>query len=211
MSAAMERSSSLRPPRPTRSVPDAPLPIQTSDLPSSPESDDVRFATPLASPLVESPVHEDAPAHPQPTDPQTSSSATASSSDTSALTPIRAHYLKKELVHLEFQRELDALVTAPTNGVSPFSYLGQPFTPPPKGAPPQDLPFLRFFFRRFVLSFPFLLCSFPFPFLRSFIFSFLLPFLLSFFLSLLLSSSFPHSLYTRCRPLPEDLTQPRHK
>ena len=156
MSAAMERSSSLRPPRPTRSVPDAPLPIQTSDLPSSPESDDVRFATPLASPLVESPVHEDAPAHPQPTDPQTSSSATASSSDTSALTPIRAHYLKKELVHLEFQRELDALVTAPTNGVSPFSYLGQPFTPPPKGAPPQDLPFLRFFFRRFVLSFPFL-------------------------------------------------------
>ncbi|KAI9063229.1 hypothetical protein FKP32DRAFT_1666643 [Trametes sanguinea] len=74
----------------------------------------------------------------------------------STLTPIRAHYLKKELVRLQFQRELDALVTAPTNNVSTFSYLGPPFTPPPKDAPHLDLPFLRYFFRHFVLTFPFL-------------------------------------------------------
>ncbi|RDX55630.1 hypothetical protein OH76DRAFT_1525271 [Lentinus brumalis] len=151
----MERSSSLRPPRPTRSVPNAPPPILT-DILASPESEDVHFATPLASPLVQSPAQEDGPAHPQSPHLQTSASASASSSDASALTPIRAHYLKKELIHLEFQRELDALVQAPTDNVSPFSYLGHPFTPPPKGAPPQDLPFLRYFFRRFVLSFPFL-------------------------------------------------------
>ena len=121
ISAAMERSTSLRPPRPTRCVPHAPLPIETSDLPSSPESDDVRYPTSLATPPVES---------------------------------ICADYLKNELVHLDFQRKLDALVTAPTNGVSALSYLGQPFTAPPKGVRPQDVPFLRFFCRRLVLTFP---------------------------------------------------------
>ncbi|KAI0750865.1 hypothetical protein C8Q80DRAFT_1268175 [Daedaleopsis nitida] len=147
----MQRSNSLRPPRPTRSVPDAPFPLRT-DLPSSPDSDDVRFSTPLASPLVDSPVQDDPPSDPQPA----SAESTDATSSSSSLTPIRAHYLKKELIHLEFQRELAALVTAPSNNVSPFSYLGQPFSPPPKDAPPVDLPFLRFFFRRFVLSFPFL-------------------------------------------------------
>ena len=72
------------------------------------------------------------------------------------LTPLRAHYLKKELVHLQFRQELTALTTVPTNNISTFSYLGPPFTPPPKDGPRLDLPFLRFVFRQFVLSFPFL-------------------------------------------------------
>lgn len=152
-SSVMQRSSSLRPPRPTRSVPDAPQ-LTHGDLPSSPESDDVHFATPLASPFVESPVQEKPPSLPEPQSAQPSSVSTSTSS--ADLTALRAHYLKKELIHLEFERELDALVTAPTNNVSTFSYLGQPFAPPPKDAPHLDLPFLRFFFRRFVLSFPFL-------------------------------------------------------
>ncbi|PCH41007.1 hypothetical protein WOLCODRAFT_131649 [Wolfiporia cocos MD-104 SS10] len=72
------------------------------------------------------------------------------------LTPLRAHYLKKQLITLQFQHELDALISTPTNNVSPFSYLGPPFNPPPKDAPRLELPFLRYCFRRFVLSFPFL-------------------------------------------------------
>ena len=101
--------------------------METSDLPSSPESDDVRYPTSLATPPVES---------------------------------ICADYLKNELVHLDLQTKLDALVTAPTDGVSPFFYLGQAFSPPPKDVRPQDVPFLRFFFCRFVLTFP-LLASAP--------------------------------------------------
>ena len=154
----MEGSLSPRPPRPTRAVPAAPH-LHT-DLPPSPDTDDAHFATPLASPLVESPVREQSPERPQA--PVSASGLPATNAPSSAqddsaeLTPVRAHYLKKELVHLEFRRELDALVTAPTNNVSTFSYLGHPFTPPPKDAPHLDLPFLRFVFRRFVLSFPFL-------------------------------------------------------
>lgn len=72
------------------------------------------------------------------------------------LTPLRAHYLKKELVSLQFRRELRALTTIPSNNISTFSYLGPPFTPPPKDGPRLDLPFLRYMFRNFVLSFPFL-------------------------------------------------------
>lgn len=77
-------------------------------------------------------------------------------SDSVTLTPLRAHYLKKELISLQFQHELNALTAVPTNNISPFSYLGPPFTPPPKGAPALELPFLRYCFRTFVLSFPFL-------------------------------------------------------
>lgn len=77
--------------------------------------------------------------------------------DVAALTPLRAHYLKKSLVTLQFARELDALASGhpsfPT--VSPLSHLGKPFTPPPKDAPRLDLPFLRFMFRQFILTFPF--------------------------------------------------------
>ncbi|OBZ70444.1 hypothetical protein A0H81_10045 [Grifola frondosa] len=166
-SSPMERSPSLRPPRPSRTIPDLPTPLVT-DTPPSPVSDDVQaFSTPLASPLRDplTTSSEQAPEPPQP-----------ASSDPDLLTPVRAHYLKKELVHLQFQCEINALVTAPTNNISTFSYLGPPFTAPPKDAPHLDLPFLRYFFRRFVLSFPFLAAAprdfFPDklqPFLASFL------------------------------------------
>lgn len=90
------------------------------------------------------------------------------------LTPLRAHYLKRELVTLEFINELSSL-SSPTS----CSLLGPPFLPasrfnngvpspaPPPGSPEAlaearseenqiDLPFLRFVFNHFVLSFPFL-------------------------------------------------------
>ena len=153
-------ASSLRPPRPTRAIPQVPPSPTSIHHPLSPASDDAHFQTPLTSPTLASPVHEQPPPLPQsspaPTQTATESNPQDNSREHHELTPIRAHYLKKELIHLEFQRELDALVTAPTNNVSTFSYLGHPFTPPPKDAPRLDLPFLRFFFRRFVLSFPFL-------------------------------------------------------
>ncbi|KAF8621653.1 hypothetical protein AX15_007669 [Amanita polypyramis BW_CC] len=88
------------------------------------------------------------------------------------LTPIRAHYLKKSLVLLQVHRELAlltstdppfnvphpnaALVGSSTSSISTLAYLGPPFAPPPKQAPFLDLPFLRFIFRQFFLSFPFL-------------------------------------------------------
>jgi hypothetical protein len=68
------------------------------------------------------------------------------------LTPIRAHYLKKSLIQLQFSREIQAI----TSNASTLSYLGTPFSPPPKDAPIIDLPFLRYLFRQFVLTFPFL-------------------------------------------------------
>lgn len=72
------------------------------------------------------------------------------------LTPLRAHYLKKSLVQLQFAQELDNITTASPNNVSTFSFLGPPFSPPPKDAQPLDLPFLRYVFRQFVLTFPFM-------------------------------------------------------
>jgi hypothetical protein len=74
----------------------------------------------------------------------------------SDLTPLRAHYLKKYLVQLQFTRELDLIITEGPENVSTLSYLGPPFTPLPKNAPPLDLPFLRYVFRQFVLTFPFM-------------------------------------------------------
>lgn len=74
-----------------------------------------------------------------------------------ALTPIRAHYLKKTLIALQFANELSGLTqVSPNPAVSPLSYLGPPFTPPPKDATMMDFPFMRFMFRQFVLTFPFL-------------------------------------------------------
>lgn len=70
------------------------------------------------------------------------------------LTPLRAHYLKKSLIQLQVAREF-ALITSP-GPVSTLSYLGSPFSPPPKDAPPVDLPFLCYIFRQFVLTFPFM-------------------------------------------------------
>ena len=79
------------------------------------------------------------------------------SSEDLSLTPLRAHYLKKTLISLQFTKELSELTNPSFNpSVSPLSYLGHPFTPPPKGAPSLDFPFLRYMFRQFVLTFPFL-------------------------------------------------------
>lgn len=77
--------------------------------------------------------------------------------DPLALTPLRAHYLKKSLISLQFSCELDAISSSQTAfpNLSPLSYLGHPFTPPPKGAPRLDMPLLRYMFRQFVLTFPF--------------------------------------------------------
>lgn len=72
------------------------------------------------------------------------------------LTPIRAHYLKKSLIQLQFARELDFITSQGPTNVSTLSYLGPPFLPPPKDAQPVELPLLRYMFRQFVLSFPFM-------------------------------------------------------
>ena len=64
------------------------------------------------------------------------------------LSPLRAHYLKKSLVSLQLRSELDALARAPT-----LAHLGPPFAP---SQPRLDLPLLKYIFRHFVLSFPFL-------------------------------------------------------
>lgn len=73
------------------------------------------------------------------------------------LTPIRAHYLKKSLIQLQFSREIQAITSTVNNSnASTLSHLGPPFSPPPKDAPILDLPFLRYLFRQFVLTFPFL-------------------------------------------------------
>jgi PX-associated len=74
----------------------------------------------------------------------------------SDLTPLRAHYLKKSLIQLQFAREFALITSQGSTNVSTLSYLGPPFSPPPKDAPPVDLPFLRYIFRQFVLTFPFM-------------------------------------------------------
>ncbi|KAJ7638835.1 hypothetical protein FB45DRAFT_1023592 [Roridomyces roridus] len=110
-------------------------PTRTVPVPPPP----LQHIPPLSDdrPLVSSPISE---SEPPPSD----------------LTPLRAHYLKKSLIQLQFDRELDDITTPASTNVSPFSYLGPPFTPPPKGAPTLDLPFLRYMFRQFVLTFPFM-------------------------------------------------------
>ncbi|KAK0486980.1 hypothetical protein EDD18DRAFT_1192672 [Armillaria luteobubalina] len=119
------RSDTLRPRRPTRSIPPIPLDIDTdTDHPS-----DV---------LVDSPVND----------------TPTCVNDVTDLSPIRAHYLKKSLIQLQFQEEFALLTSSPSS--NPFSHIGPPFSPPPKGATPLDLPFLRYMFRQFVLTFPFM-------------------------------------------------------
>lgn len=76
------------------------------------------------------------------------------------LTPIRAHYLKKSLIQLQFTQEIQAITsTANNSNASTLSSLGPPFSPPPKGAPILDLPFLRYLFCQYVLTFPFLVSA----------------------------------------------------
>lgn len=109
------------------------------------------------------------------------------------LTPLRAHYLKRELVTLEFVKELQQL-----DSPGALSVLGPPFLPKsrfvngvPQPAPPPgseaarreeqeyeaqvDLPFLRFVFHHFVLTFPFLVACPPTFYshkLQAFVYSF---------------------------------------
>lgn len=139
------RQPSLRSQRPAGTPP--PEPIDT-DAPQ-PEPD--RASSPIAA--------DPAPSNQKPADGQVDDvdvSDTDDFNDLSNLTPIRAHYLKKTLIQLQFNKELD-IITSPGHGiVSPLSYLGLPFKPPPKDAPRISLPFLRYIFRQFVLTFPFL-------------------------------------------------------
>ncbi|KAL9934274.1 hypothetical protein V8E36_006730 [Tilletia maclaganii] len=66
------------------------------------------------------------------------------------LTPVRAHYLKKALIRLQVEGEMRAL--AKRDALATF---GPPFRPSAQ-ARSTDIPFLRFMFRHFVLTFPFL-------------------------------------------------------
>lgn len=169
----MQRSYSERPRRPTRDLPSLPSPIPPIPVRAHTEgpgsggsvgsSSSDHFATPLASPLpvkgdiVESPISENPlPSSSKETNHQDRTGIISPQHDATTLTPLRAHYLKKELVQLQFHKEFSALMTVPTNNVNSLSYLGPPFAPPPKDGPRLDLPFLRYVFRQFVLSFPFL-------------------------------------------------------
>lgn len=103
-----------------------------------------------------------------------SHSSPAAATSLTELTPLRAHYLKRELVTLQFVRELAHL-----DSPEALALLGPPFYPQarfvgglPQAAPSPgseaareeqrarealpDLPFLTFVFNHFVLSFPFL-------------------------------------------------------
>lgn len=104
----------------------------------------------------------------------------------SELTPIRAHYLKKTLINLEIERELNAL-SDPALGASALGRLGPPFLMLDKDGKPikprpgddpsaEDLPFIRYMFHQFLLPFPFLTNAPPTfwshkvqPFLTSFL------------------------------------------
>ncbi|GAA5884933.1 hypothetical protein JCM16303_005354 [Sporobolomyces ruberrimus] len=125
--------------------------------------------------------------------PSIASSLLPPSHDPLQLTPLRAHYLKRELVTLEFVKELTFL-----DSPGALSILGPPFLPktrfvngvpvpaPQPGSPEAleeqqseerqlDLPFLRFVFNHFILSFPFLVGCPPTFFshkLQPFVYSF---------------------------------------
>ncbi|KLO06907.1 hypothetical protein SCHPADRAFT_860852 [Schizopora paradoxa] len=134
-------TSSARPRRPTRPPPA--IPQDADDHNDGQHSADALTSDPpvlQSNGIIQSPTSE--------TDGHASSEK---------LTPLRAHYLKKTLIALQFGREFDGVMTASNNpNVSTLSYLGPPFTPPPRDAPRLDLPFLKFVFRQFVLTFPFL-------------------------------------------------------
>ncbi|KAF7332229.1 hypothetical protein MKEN_00103900 [Mycena kentingensis (nom. inval.)] len=117
-------------------VPSSPRPRRSTATMSLTSPADTKPDDEVVEPLVASPVSETPP---------------------TGLSGLRAHYLKKALIQLQFNHELDA-ITSPVSSanVSSLSYLGPPFTPPPKDAPVLDLPFLRYMFRQFVLTFPFM-------------------------------------------------------
>ncbi|KAI0698586.1 hypothetical protein BC835DRAFT_1532951 [Cytidiella melzeri] len=164
----METDCNRRPSRPSRPIPAVPVEqLPTIDSSASTAdtsilSDQTLSSSPPAStefytPVSRTPTSE----HPPPLPPKDtkhdgSKHVQQKPSDLSELTPLRAHYLKKQLVQLQFHRELNAITSIPRDNVSPFSYLGPPFSPPPKDGPRLDLPFLRFIFRQYVINFPFL-------------------------------------------------------
>lgn len=110
----------------------------------------------------------------------------AAKATSSELTPLRAHYLKKTLINLEIERELNAL-SDPSLGASALGRLGPPFLMLDKEGKPikprpgddasvQDLPLIRYMFHQFLLPFPFLANAPPTfwshkvqPFLTSFL------------------------------------------
>ncbi|WWD05460.1 hypothetical protein V865_003537 [Kwoniella europaea PYCC6329] len=115
----------------------------------------------------------------------------SASNPPTTLTPLRAHYLKKTLVNLQVQHELN-LITDPVLGANALGLLGDPFVLPEsakqealqkisensrlEGRLGGDLPFLRFMFHQFLLPFPFLSTAPPTfwsgkvqPFLSSFL------------------------------------------
>lgn len=73
----------------------------------------------------------------------------SSSSNDTNLSPLRAHYLKRELVALQLRREI-----ADLSFPDALSILGPPFSPAsgPTGRQSKDLdlPLIRFFFHHFV-------------------------------------------------------------
>jgi len=66
------------------------------------------------------------------------------------LTPLQAHYLKKTLVKLQLQRELNQLLRP-----DGLEWLGPPFRSS-RAIPPAQMPLLRHVLREFVVTFPFL-------------------------------------------------------
>lgn len=164
----MDTQRPPRPRRPTRDIPSTPVDNSQpeTESPAHSANSDQTFSTPLSSPLDQDQNISTSPTQEHPSDtfpdhrtdhpPQLEPEEQTAEDKAAELTPLRAHYLKKELIQLQFRREFRALLDAPSNNVSTFSYLGPPFTPPPKDGPRLDLPFLRYIFRQFVLSFPFL-------------------------------------------------------
>ncbi|CAE6391884.1 unnamed protein product [Rhizoctonia solani] len=145
--SAVSTPVSARPDKPGRAPPPVPIDV-TSDAPKA------ELATPVSQ-------RNGSASYDQPGAKSTTGRAIThnldSPDDLQTLTPLRAHYLKKTLISLQFSEELKLLTTQPSNpNVSTLSYLGAPFTSLPRDVPRQDLPFLRFMFRQFALTFPFL-------------------------------------------------------
>lgn len=151
--APLQRSQSLfDSPVQERETDDAPLP----EVPVEPEreQEDRGKAKAVVDETIDAPPHDTQPTKAVATNPIEALHV----NNPDELTPLRAHYLKKSLVRMQFERELDAMVTVNPHwpNVSTLSYLGLPFQPPPKDAPMIDMPFLQYFFRQFVLTFPFM-------------------------------------------------------
>ena len=151
--SAMSTPISARPDKPTRPPPPAPVEEASSAAPPPvPPKDDPPTPISLAN-GGKSPIE----AGGKSTTGRNVTHNLDSPADMHTLTPLRAHYLKKTLISPQFSEELKTITTQPSNSsVSTLSYLGAPFTPLPRDVPQHDLPFLRFMFRQFALTFPFL-------------------------------------------------------